>query len=244
MSGGIDWVFSFDTAAPGLALAFAAGLVNTLSPCCLAMAPAFLAHIAGVEAKLPSRRTRFAHTTAYIVGFSAVFVAIGLGLGLAGYVLADVRPALWRISGITVIVFGLLQADVLRLGLFQRSFELSILPPGRGLARSAAVGAVYSLAWTPCIGPVLGAILTAALVFGDVWQGGALLMAFAAGMAVPHFAAVVALDKVGRLQTVVHRHYTFVTRASGSVMVAMGILIFTGALTDIFRYFQAVNVVL
>lgn len=241
----MDFILSFDLAAPGLLLALTAGLVNSLSPCCLALTPAFLAHLAGVDAGTPSRRKVFWHALVYVVGFSMVFVTIGVGVSLAGLALVDARPWLFKIGGSVVITFGLLQMGVFNVTWLQRSFEPAG-PPARvrGYARSFLVGATYSVGWTPCIGPVLGAILTGALVFGDVWQGAMLLSAFALGMALPHFGAALAIERVRLLREGMQRHYLLVRRASGVVMVAMGVLIFTGALIEIFRYFQAVNVVL
>lgn len=241
----MDWLFSFDRATPGITLAFAAGAVNSLSPCCLAMTPAFLAHLAGIETETASSRTRMAHAVLYVVGFSVVFVAFGAGLGLAGLALKDMRPLVFKVGGIVVITFGLIQAGAIRLPMLQRSFEAPLLGNAApGLARSFIVGATYSVAWTPCIGPVLGAILTSVLVFGDFWQGLALLSAFALGMAIPHLLTALAFERLGTLRRAFQRHYVAVERLSGTVMVAMGVLIFTGALLQIFRYFQAVNVVL
>lgn len=241
----MEWLLGFDRAAPGLTLAFVAGAVNTLSPCCLAMTPAFLAHLAGVQVEEGSRRVRLVHATLYILGFSLVFVAVGAGLSLAGYALTDVRSELFKVGGTIVIVFGLVQMGVFRVPALQRSFELRVLDgAGPGYARSFVVGATYSVAWTPCIGPVLGAILTSVVVFGDFWLGIGLLAAFALGMAVPHIAAALAFERLAALRRFLSRHYLAVERTSGTVMVGMGVLIFTGALIDIFRYFQAFNVVL
>lgn len=241
----MDWMLSFDRAAPGLTLAFVAGMVNSLSPCCLAMTPAFLAHLAGVEVEAHSRRARLTHAVLYVLGFSFVFVAIGAGLSLAGYALTDIRSELWKIGGTVVIAFGLVQMGVLRVPALQRSFELRLANGAApGYTRSFLVGATYSVAWTPCIGPVLGAILTSVLVFGDFWQGVALLSAFAMGMALPHLGAALAFERLDRLRRFLTGHYVAVERVSGGVMVGMGILIFTGALIDIFRYFQGFTVVL
>lgn len=241
----MDWILGFDRAAPGLLLAFVAGGVNTLSPCCLAMTPAFLAHLAGVEVEAASRRARLTHAVVYVVGFSLVFVAIGAGLSLAGYALTDMRSLLFKVGGTIVIIFGLVQLGVFRVPALQRSFELRLgQNAAPGYARSFLVGATYSVAWTPCIGPVLGAILTSVLVFGDFWQGIALLSAFAFGMAVPHLAAAVAFERLTALRRFLTRHYLAVERTSGVVMISMGVLIFTGALIDIFRYFQGFTVVL
>lgn len=241
----MDWLLSLDRAAPGLLLAFVAGGVNSLSPCCLAMTPAFLAHLAGVEVEAPTRRQRLVHASLYIFGFSLVFIAIGAGLSLAGVALTDSRTTLWKVGGVLVITFGLMQMGLLSVPFLNRSFEFRVSErQSPGMARSLLVGATYSLAWTPCIGPVLGAILTGVLVFGEFWQGVGLLTAFAAGMAVPHFAAALAFERLTGLRAVLARHYVAVQRVSGTMMVGMGILIFTGALIEIFRYFQAVNVVL
>lgn len=241
----MDWLVGLDTAAPGLLLAFVAGGVNSLSPCCLAMTPAFLAHLAGVQVEAVSRRARMTHATAYVVGFSLVFVVIGAGISLAGYALTDFRSELWKIGGTIVITFGLIQMGLVRIPFLQRSFELRTEAGGHvGYTRSFIVGATYSIAWTPCIGPVLGAILTTVLVFGDFWQGVGLLGAFALGMAVPHLGAALAFERLGGLRAFLGRHYLAVERVSGGMLVVMGILIFTGALMDIFTYFQAFTVVL
>jgi cytochrome c-type biogenesis protein len=238
-------LLSFDRSAPGLLLAFLAGGVNSLSPCCLAMTPAFVAHLAGVEAEAATRRQVISHALLYVVGFSLVFVAIGAGVSLAGVALGDERPILWKVGGSVVIAFGLVQLGLLRVPWLQRSFSAPT-PSGlaAGYGRSFVVGATYSLAWTPCIGPALGAILTSALVFGDFWQGVALLSAFALGMAIPHLGTALAVSRVAALRRFVHRHALAVERASGTAMVVMGVLIFTGTLIEIFRYFQAFNVVL
>lgn len=240
----MDWILGFDRAAPGLTLAFVAGMVNALSPCCLAMTPAFLAHLAGVEIDEASRRARLTHAVVYVLGFSLVFVAIGAGLSVAGYALADVRSALFKIGGTIVITFGLVQLGVFRVPALQRSFELRLgQSAAPGYLRSFVVGATYSVAWTPCIGPVLGAILTGVLVFGDFWQGIGLLFAFAMGMGVPHLAAAVAFEKLTTVRRLLVRHYVAVERTSGLTMIGMGVLIFTGALIDIFAYFQGFTVV-
>lgn len=241
----MDWVFSLDTAAPGLGLALVAGLVNSLSPCCLAMTPAFLAHLAGVEVESATRRNRLTHAGLYVLGFSLVFVALGAGLGVAGLALQDHRQLLFKVGGTLVIAFGLIQLRVLRIPLLDRTFEVRIAPDGQaGYARSMVVGAAYSIAWTPCIGPVLGAIITGALVFGDILWSVALLTAFAVGMAIPHFGAALAFERLSPLRTFLARHAKAADATSGVVMVAMGILIFTGALIEIFRYFQGFTVAL
>ncbi len=100
------------------------------------------------------------------------------------------------------------------------------------------------MGWTPCIGTVRGAVLTSAVVFGDPWQGAFLLFAFALGLAIPHLAAAVAFQRIRPLRNAVQRHFVLAQRVSRTVTAIMGILIFSGALIEIFRYFQAVNVVL
>ncbi len=241
----MDLAFSFDRAAPGLLLAFVAGMVNSLAPCCLAMTPAFLAHLAGVEVDTHQRRSRLMHAFLYVAGFSVVFVALGAGLSLAGLALVDERTLLFKIGGSMVIGFGLVQLGAIKIPFLQRSFELNAggtMAPG--YARSFIVGAAYSVAWTPCIGPVLGAILTSTVVFGDLWQGIALLSAFAVGLAIPHFGAALAFERFRAVRNFLGQHALAVERTSGGVMVVMGILIFTGTLIEIFQYFQAFNVVL
>ena len=144
----MDWILGFDRAAPGLTLAFVAGAVNTLSPCCLAMTPAFLAHLAGVEVQSASRRVRLTHALVYVVGFSLVFVAIGAGLSFAGYALTDIRSQLFKVGGTIVIAFGLVQMGVIPVPALQRSFELRLGQSATpGYARSFLVDVTTDLYW-------------------------------------------------------------------------------------------------
>lgn len=240
-----DFLLGFDRASPGLTLAFVAGMVNSLSPCCLALTPAFMAHLAGVQVEASERRTRLWHVACYTLGFSAVFVILGLGLSLAGFALGDYRGLLWKIGGVVVITFGLTQAGLVRLPLLSRSFQVNASSSrAPSYSRSLFIGATYSIAWTPCIGPVLGAILTSSLVFGDAWVGAALLGAFALGMAIPHLAAALAFERFEFIRRLLNRRAVAVERVSGAVMVVMGVLIFTGTLPALFKYFQASNVVI
>ena len=125
--------FSLDPYSPGLLLAFAAGVVNTLSPCCLAMTPAFLAHVTGTAAGTAGTGRRqgvLAHTAAYLAGFSSVFILIGLSASLLGYLLIDMRPLLWKAGGALVIALGFHQAGIIRIAPLMRGAVLSPVAGG------------------------------------------------------------------------------------------------------------------
>jgi len=239
---------SFDPYSPGFLLAFAAGLVNTLSPCCLAMTPAFLSHVTGAAVDpsgTVSRRSLLTHTALYMAGFSFVFILIGVSITFMGYLLIDMRPLLWKVGGVVVIAMGFHQAGIIRMPMLMRTTTLSpSVGASVGYGRSVVVGATYSLGWTACIGPVLGSILTLAAVSGDFWLASYLLIGYSLGMAVPHFAYALTLDRMQGLVNWLQRRWTAVEFVSGGVMIVMGVLIFSGALFKIFTYFQFFNVVL
>ncbi len=181
--------------------AFVAGLFTFLAPCTLPLVPAYLAFISGVSLKdladdnkaRAARRKILANSLLYVLGFSVVFIFFGILFGVGGESLRQYRPMLQRIGGILVIFFGLYMMKVFRLPGFQfldseRRFPAArIIKPGNPLS-SFLFGSVFALGWTPCIGPILGSILTLAAASATVVQGGLLLAVFSLGLGVPFIA--------------------------------------------------------
>lgn len=230
-----------------LALAFAAGLLSFVSPCVLALVPVYLAFL-GETATVPGpspggaaalRSPVVAQAALFIAGFTAIFVLVGVSVGLLGQVLFRVNEVR-QAAGALVIVIGLL--TIVAGPLTERwRFGLSpdILPAGRSL-RALGLGALVSIGWTPCIGPVLGAILTMGASSADAWVAAILLVAYSAGLAVPFMAAAVALPRVRPLLDALRRHHRAVQVASGVFIVGVGILIFTNAfarMAGLFTFF-------
>ena len=229
-----------------LGLAFAAGLLSFLTPCVLALVPVYLAYLgesatslvpAGEPASAAAPRgvvglltqPVVAQAALFTLSFSAVFVLMGISVGLIGAPLFRL-PGVREIAGIVVIVLGVLMTGLFGpvLDRYRLGIDLRRLPAARS-ARSATLGAVFALGWSPCIGPVLGAILTLGASAPDVTAAAALLAFYAAGLAVPFLAAAVALPQLTPLMSALRRRHRLVEVIAGAFIVAMGVLIYLNA---------------
>ena len=218
----------------GVAVAFSAGLFSFLSPCVLPLFPSYLSFITGMSVDrltadvAASERTRtFGHSVAFVAGFTAVFVALGASFSAAGQFLLDYRDWIRIGGGLLIIVFGLYIAGVLRIGLFGRSAQIGIKSKPAGFVGSFAVGLTFAIGWTPCVGPVLGSILTLAGSEKTVGQGVALLFAYSAGLGLPFLLFSVALGAFLRFFKRYRPLIPVVERAAGVLLVAVGVLVAT-----------------
>lgn len=225
--------------ALGLTVAFAAGLLSFLSPCVLPLVPSYATFITGMSLEdlargsTRARRTVMVHGALFVLGFSLVFIAFGASASLIGSMFAFYRGWIERIGGILLIVFGLYLLGVLRLPGAQREFRLQLSNKPVGYAGTALVGIAFGAGWTPCIGPVLGGILTLAGTTGSVGQGMGLLSAYSLGLALPFMLATVALDQF-LIRFKRFRHLLpWVSRASGALLILVGTLLLTGAFTTL-----------
>jgi cytochrome c-type biogenesis protein len=204
------------------AVAFSAGLLSFATPCVLPLVPAYLS---AIGARSTDPRRALLASLPFVLGFSLVFVALGASAGLAGGALTDHRLQLVKLSGIVIVVMGLVMLGLIRLPALERTFA-----PGLGRAQasgsSVLLGGAFGLAWTPCIGPVLGSILTLAATGATAARGAALLAAYAAGLAVPFMLAGVALGRVMSGARRVRDRYNLVRAVSGAVLIAAGLLVF------------------
>lgn len=220
-----------------LALAFAAGLLSFISPCVLALVPVYLAFLgetatdsSGGVSAVGWRGPVFGQALLFIAGFSLLFVVLGTSFGLFGSFLFRVDGAR-QVAGIAVIAIGLITTGifgpvldrVMRIGV-----RTEVLPAARS-ARALALGALVAIGWTPCIGPVLGAILTMGASSRDAWVAALLLVAYSAGLAVPFLAAAVALPRMRGLLDALRRHHQAVQVVSGVFIMGIGVLILTNA---------------
>ena len=204
------------------AVAFSAGLLSFATPCVLPLVPAYLS---AIGARSTDPRRALLASLPFVLGFSLVFVALGASAGLAGGALTDHRLQLVKLSGIVIVAMGLVMVGLIRLPALDRSFAPG-LGPARASGSSVLLGGAFGLAWTPCIGPVLGSILTLAATGATAARGAALLAAYAAGLAVPFMVAGVALGKVMSGARRVRDHYNIVRTVSGAVLIAAGLLVF------------------
>jgi len=220
------------TESLGFAVAFSAGLFSFLSPCVLPLFPSYLSFITGMsmdrltgEFDAAERTRAFGHSLAFVAGFTAVFVALGASFSAAGQFLFDYRDWIRIAGGVLIIVFGLYIAGVLRIGLFGRSAQIAIKSKPAGFVGSFAVGLTFAIGWTPCVGPVLGSILTLAGNDKTVGQGVALLLAYSLGLGLPFLLFSVALGSFLRFFKRYRPLIPVVERAAGVLLVVVGVLV-------------------
>ena len=229
------------TESVGVFVAFSAGLFSFLSPCVLPLFPSYLSFITGMtverlsgEVTAGARGRVLAHSLAFILGFTAVFVGLGVSVSAASQLLLDYRDWIRIAGGILIIVFGLYISGVLRVGLFGRSARMQIREKPAGVLGSFAVGLTFAIGWTPCVGPILGSILTLASNDKTVGQGTALLLAYSAGLGMPFLLFSLALGSFLRFFRRYRPFIPAVERVAGVLLVAVGVLVVT-------NYYIALN---
>jgi len=220
--------------SPSLLLAFAAGVVSFVSPCCLPLVPGYLAAVSGSASgdlgRLRVDRRVLARSLLFVGTFSLIFVVLGLSATAAGSFLFTNKPLLNRISGIAIIVMGVLFiASVFVLGL-NREFRPRALIERAGKGGPVVAGAAFAIAWTPCVGPTLGAILGLAATASGTGKGALLLGFYSAGLALPFLFSSVAFNAATRAFAFFKRHYAAIQIGSGIVLIAMGYLVLTNQL--------------
>jgi len=224
----------------GVLVAFLGGVVSFASPCCLPLVPAYVGYMVGTSTGGPhARRTSLFHGLAFSAGFSTVFIAFWASIGLVGYVLADHVTLLRQLGGALLVFLGLHVAGVINIAALWRDTRPlpAMTGPGFGAARmegtpsyrrSLAFGTIFAAGWSPCIGPILGAILGLASTTASVGQGTLLLVAYSAGHALPFLAMAVGADWVGQRLTWVGRNQRAINLLTGATLVVVGLLMITG----------------
>ena len=219
-----------------LLVAFGAGLLSFLSPCVLPLVPVYLGTVCGPEILEPGadrkRLPLFFHSLSFVVGFSLVFILLGASVGLLGFTLNFNMALTQTIAGSLLIAFGVFLLAALKIPWL--NYEKRLVPSvgtTTSYLRSLLMGAVFSLAWTPCIGPVLGGILTLAWSSETAWQGASLLAAYSLGLGLPFLIIGAAFDSIRPLLRRIHRYSTWSYIISGLLLIAVGILILTGNLS-------------
>jgi cytochrome c-type biogenesis protein len=218
----------------GLLVAFSAGLFSFLSPCVLPLFPSYLSFITGMSVDrlagdvTAGARTRvLLHSLTFIAGFTVVFVSLGASFSAAGQFLMGYRDWIRILGGALIVVFGLYISGVLRVGIFGRTKQVQIRSKPAGFIGSFAVGLTFAIGWTPCVGPILGSILTLASNDKTVQQGIVLLLAYSAGLGVPFLASSLALGGFLRFFKQYRPFIPTVERVAGVLLVAVGILVLT-----------------
>src|SRR5918995_3436960 len=230
-----------------LAVAFAAGVLSFLSPCVLALVPVYVAFLGNAAVGATPEGATDAPASAilpqallFIGGFSLVFGLVGTSIGLIGAPLFGI-PEIRQVAGIAVVVVGVLTTGVFGpvLDRFSIAVDASALPTARG-ARAAALGALVAVGWTPCIGPVLGAIFTMGASTGSAPVVALLLIAYSLGLAVPFLAAAVAFRRTRPLVDLLRRHHVAVRVVTGLLIIGIGVLIYLNAFARLATLFTFV----
>jgi len=219
-----------------IGLAFLAGLASFLSPCVFSLVPAYVGYLGGLatgsvgsENGKSNRWVTFSHGLAFVLGFSIVFVLLGVAAAFAGGLLYDLRFWLSKIGGIVVIVFGLHMIGVFHLSFLAYDTRVQQAPdPKWGYLSSVLMGVFFSAGWSPCVGPVLGAILTLAINGGSISLGAMLLSAYSIGLAIPFLVAALGIGWVTTILKKYGKTMRYVEIAMGVILVIIGVMLFTG----------------
>jgi cytochrome c-type biogenesis protein len=217
----------------GLAIAFTAGLLSFLSPCVLPLIPSYVTFITGMgfEDVTRARQATLVHALLFVFGFSLIFVGLGIGATALGTLLLAYRDWISRIGGVLVIVFGLYMLGVLRIGAMAKDTRVHLADKPVGYLGTVLVGIAFGAGWTPCIGPILGAILTYAGTSDDFGRSAGLLGAYSAGLAIPFLGSAVAIERfLGAFQRF-RKHMGTVNKVSGVLLILVGVLMLTNWFT-------------
>jgi cytochrome c-type biogenesis protein len=213
-------------------VAFGAGLISFLSPCVLPLVPGYISAVAGVAPAEVRARRVIGPSLAFVASFSAIFIVLGL-LGQQALHGALTGPTALKVCGAIVVLMGILFVLAPFVPRLSREWHVSALMQRAGRGGPVLTGAAFALAWTPCTGPTLGAIVTAAGASGSATHGAFLLAVYCAGLGVPFLITALAFGSVTSALGVVKRHYPVVIGAGGLILISMGVLIWTGEFTQL-----------
>ncbi len=216
--------------------AFIAGIVSFLSPCVLPLIPAYLSFMTGLTtAELSSGKrstaTVMVPALLFVAGFSLVFVGLGASASVLGQFLVEYRDVVEKVGGLLVIAFGVLMLGIFKVPWLYGEARMD-MGASRKFGRAAAfvMGMSFAAGWTPCVGPILAAILGMAGTSGDVARGALLLLAYSLGLGLPFLAVALLFDRATPLLRWLNRHALVINRVAGVILVVVGLLIFTGRL--------------
>jgi len=229
-------------------IAFLAGVVSFLSPCVLPLVPGYISMLSGASieelksgagAALMGRILR--NSLAFVVGFSVVFISLGASATAVGKFLLTKHTVFNLVAGVIIIIFGLHLTGLVKIPLLYREARLEAGAPRRGLGGSFLLGFAFAFGWTPCIGPILAAILALASTRGTLFQGMFLLAVYSAGLAIPFLFTSLGLSQFLKFYGGFRKHLQAVEVASGVLLIAIGFLIAFNKFTVLSGYLSFLN---
>ena len=219
----------------GLVAALMAGIFSFLSPCVLPLVPSYLVLVTGMSLEDlqegVNRKATFIHSLLFVLGFSAIFIILGASASFLGQFFKQYELWIARIGGVIIIILGLHLSGVFKLAPLMREKRIHVSDTPAGYLGTIGVGMAFAAGWTPCLGPVLGAILTYGMSTDTMWAGVGLLTAYSAGLAIPFLVASLALDAFLQGFKRFRRWIPVVEKASGLMLIGLGVLLLTGQLT-------------
>ena len=232
-----------DPASLGLVLAFSAGLLSFVSPCVLPLVPSYLTFVTGVgfDDLASARRAALVHALLFVLGFTLIFVALGASATLLGRLLIAYRVWITRIGGALVVLFGLYLLGVVRVGALDRERRMHLANKPLGYLGTVFVGVAFGAGWTPCLGPILGAILTYTAATADLSRGLPLLVAYSLGLAIPFLLAAVAVERFRETVARFRPHLARVSQVSGALLVVVGVMMMMDYFTVLATYLQTLT---
>jgi cytochrome c-type biogenesis protein len=227
-----------------LLAAFLAGVLSFISPCVLPLIPGYVSFVSGVSldqmrgtgqvaATTAARRRAVIMSLAFVLGFSLVFVGLGASATAIGTLMMEHLSILGKIAGVVIILFGLHMMGVLKIGWLYNEKRMHTSGKPAGFLGAMLVGIAFAFGWTPCIGPILAAILAVAATQESVGEGVRLLAVYSAGLGVPFVATSLAINKFLAASARIRKHYHTIEVASGVLLIVVGVLIFTNRFTVI-----------
>jgi cytochrome c-type biogenesis protein len=218
-----------------IGLAFLAGLASFFSPCVFSLVPAYIGYLSGrslsksKESTTIDRMGTFFHGVAFVLGFSFVFVSLGLAFSVLSQFFFQVRDILAKVGGVIIILFGLHMTGLLHLPFLDYDFRIqSKVGKGSSLLSSFLMGVFFSAGWSPCVGPTLGLILTLAIQGGNTGQGVFLLSSYSLGMGIPFLAAALGVGWVTEILRKYSKAMQIAQIVMGALLIIVGILLFLG----------------
>jgi cytochrome c-type biogenesis protein len=232
-----------DGASLGLAISFTAGLLSFLSPCVLPLIPSYVTFVTGLglEDVQRARRTALVHSLLFIAGFTAIFLALGATATAFGRLLGYHRVWIGRVGGILVILLGLYLLGFLNMRALSRERRFHLANKPLGYLGTVLVGMAFAAGWTPCIGPILGGVLTYAASSATLERGLVLLLAYSLGLALPFVAAALAVERFIQLFARMRGWLVWTSRAAGALLICVGILMVTNYMTILSSALQAMT---
>jgi cytochrome c-type biogenesis protein len=232
-----------DAPSLGVLVAFAGGLLSFLSPCVLPLVPSYLGFITGFtfDEMADRRKLAMLHALLFVLGFTLVFMLFGASATALGRVLKYYEVWFQRVGGVLIILFGLYCLGVLKLRFLDQEARLHLDRKPVGYLGSVLVGMAFAAGWTPCIGPILGAILGLAASEASLPRGMLLLGSYSLGLAVPFLFAAFAVETFLSWFRRFRRHMRWVQRVSGVLLIAVGLLLATGQFTRLAGWLQSLT---